>query len=347
MTTSQTRPVTRRTVLRGAAGAATAGVLTGAAGTAAAQSQSGPDYGGWFDNVSNFDGTVDKTGQKTVTITVGAAGNGGNFAFAPAAVRVDPGTKIVWKWTGKGSPHNVVDEAGAFESDLLSEAGATFSYTVESEGIIKYACVPHKAMGMKGAVVVGNPDSGGSAATTTADSTAEATGQTTEQQVAAEYGDWFSNVSNFDGTVDKTGQRRVTISVGAAGNGGNFAFSPAAVRVDPGTTVVWEWTGKGSSHNVAAADGSFESKLTGESGFTFEHTFESRGVHKYACVPHKAMGMKGAVVVGGSGGSASGSGSDLRDLLTLAGGIGLAGALLGVFAFGARDAATDAGRRRD
>jgi halocyanin-like protein len=144
-------------------------------------------------------------------------------------------------------------------------------------------------------------------------------------------------VDNYEGTVDKTGQKRVTITVGAEGNGGSFAFSPAAVRVDPGTTVVWEWSGNGGFHNVVAEDGSFESEMTGEAGFTFERTFEDAGVVKYACAPHETMGMKGAVVVGSSrevGATTGGSG--LGDALAVGGGLGLAGALFAMFAFAAR-----------
>ncbi len=126
--------------------------------------------------------------------------------------------------------------------------------------------------------------------------------------------EWFSNTSNYDGVVDETGAGEVTVEVGVEANGGAFGFGPAAVRVEPGTTVVWEWTGNGGSHNVVAEDGSFESELVGEAGHTFSHTFEESGVFRYACTPHKALGMKGAVVVGdvevgGSGGDDSG-GSD-------------------------------------
>ena len=155
-----TSGLTRRTVLRGAAGTAAAGVALGSAGTTAAQSGENAAYGGWFEGVQNFDGTVDKTGQSEVTVTVGAQGNGGSFAFGPAAVRIDPGTTVTWEWTGAGGSHNVVAEDGSFESELVGESGHTFSHTFESEGTTKYACVPHKPMGMKGAVVVG----GGSAA---------------------------------------------------------------------------------------------------------------------------------------------------------------------------------------
>lgn len=114
---------------------------------------------------------------------------------------------------------------------------------------------------------------------------------------STDFGGWFENVSNFDGVVDKTGTSEVTVMVGAEGNGGGYAFDPAAIKVDTGTTVVWEWTGDGGSHNVVAEDGSFESDLVGEAGHTFSHAFNSAGTFTYKCVPHEAMGMKGAVVV--------------------------------------------------
>ncbi|MFB6304274.1 MAG: halocyanin domain-containing protein [Haloferacaceae archaeon] len=110
---------------------------------------------------------------------------------------------------------------------------------------------------------------------------------------------YLSDVGNFDGTVvDATGQSEVTVSVGAPGNGGNFAFDPPAVRVDAGTTAVWEWTGNGGQHNVVAESGAdFESELTDAAGHTFSYTFESTGTVLYYCQPHRSLGMKGAVVV--------------------------------------------------
>lgn len=114
---------------------------------------------------------------------------------------------------------------------------------------------------------------------------------------STDFGGWFDDVSNFDGVVDETGADEVTVKVGAEGNGANYAFSPAAVKVSSGTTVIWEWTGKGSTHNVVHDGGDYESELVLEKGHTFEHTFESAGTSKYSCVPHEALGMKGAVVV--------------------------------------------------
>ncbi len=148
----------RRGFLLAAAGATAA---TGAAAPAAAQD--GIDYGGWFSDVSNFDGTTaDMTGQSEVTVDVGVEGNTNFFAYGPPAVQVDPGTTVVWEWTGQGGSHNVLQEGGdRFGSDLLAEEGATYEFTFEDEGIYRYYCQPHLGLGMKGAVVVGQPGSDG------------------------------------------------------------------------------------------------------------------------------------------------------------------------------------------
>lgn len=146
---------TRRGVLKGLAGGAGIIGATGAA-TAAPATGGDVDYQGWFGDVSNFDGTVDRTGESSVTVEVGVEGNTSFFAFGPPAVRVDPGTEIVWEWTGRGGAHNVVDLDGAYESELSSEEGFTYSRTFDSPGISRYYCGPHRSFGMKGAIVVGD-----------------------------------------------------------------------------------------------------------------------------------------------------------------------------------------------
>jgi halocyanin-like protein len=308
MSANDERAVGRRTALKTIAAAAAAGTVgTVATGSAAAQT----DLSDWLGDVGNFDGVADRTGQDEVTVEVGVQGNGGAFGFGPAAVRVDPGTTVIWEWTGEGTPHNVVAEGGSFESELISEAGATFEQTFESEGVTRYACTPHKPMGMKGAVIVGDVKvttaSGGGATATPAPTASGSSGGDGSSGDGGSGGDfaepdyegWFDNVGNFDGTVDRTGQDEVTIQVGADGNNGAFAFEPAAVRVDPGTTVIWEWTGKGGQHNVVSeGDPAFESPLQGTEGDTYALEFDGSGVAKYACAPHEAAGMKGAVVVG-------------------------------------------------
>ncbi|MEZ3117751.1 halocyanin domain-containing protein [Halobaculum sp. MBLA0147] len=288
------RTPTRRQVLRGGAVAAGAALLGSA--VPAASAQSGTDFGGWFDGVSNFDGVVDRTGQSEVTVEVGVQNGDGAYGFGPAAVRVSPGTTVVWEWTGKGGSHNVVADGGGFESELVGEEGHTFSQTFESAGTYKYYCTPHQALGMKGAVVVGGSGGGSGADAAVSE---------------PNYEGWFDGVSNFDGTVDRRGQESVSLEVGVQNGDGAYGFGPAAVRVSPGTTVTWTWTGKGGSHNVVSSDGLFESELVGDEGHTFERTFESPGVYTYYCTPHEALGMKGAVVVGNVGGGGdSGGGED-------------------------------------
>jgi plastocyanin len=89
---------------------------------------------------------------------------------------------------------------------------------------------------------------------------------------------------------------------------GQFVFTPAVVWVEPGATV--EWTISGGAHSITAyhpnndrsmrlpeSAAPFESGVL-ESGDTFEHTFESVGVHNYYCTPHEGLGMVGLVVVG-------------------------------------------------
>ena len=107
-------------------------------------------------------------------------------------------------------------------------------------------------------------------------------------------GGYLDGANNFDGSVvDKTGQDEVVVKVGAGGSG--LAFGPAAVKIDNGATVVWEWTGEGGAHNVVDEEGAFDSGSTQTSG-TFEHTFNEDGIYKYFCLPHKGSGMLGAVV---------------------------------------------------
>ena len=160
MPNSRTPSATRRTVLRTALAGGAAAAAGGAAVTpAAAQSDGG--LAEWFSNTGNYDGVVDETGASSVTVEVGSEANGGAFGFSPAAVRVDPGATVTWEWTGGGGSHNVVAEGGAFESELVGEAGHTFEHTFEEAGVYRYYCTPHQAMGMKGAVVVGDADVGG------------------------------------------------------------------------------------------------------------------------------------------------------------------------------------------
>ncbi|GGL60679.1 halocyanin domain-containing protein [Halocalculus aciditolerans] len=149
---------TRRSFLRAAgvtALAATAGCITDAAETPEFLTD-GPSYDGWFENTSNFTGTLDYTGRGQVEVEVGVPGNGGHFGFGPAAIKVSPRTVVRWVWTGKGGSHDVVAVDGSFESDYHHQPGASFTHQFDEQGVHRYVCEAHAEKGMRGAVVVGH-----------------------------------------------------------------------------------------------------------------------------------------------------------------------------------------------
>ncbi|MDS0300303.1 halocyanin domain-containing protein [Halogeometricum sp. S1BR25-6] len=154
------------------AGLAATGLLAGCAGTGDGEDESpgGSDttsesgdggetaqFDGFFENVSNYDGVVDETGQDSVTVTVGSEINSGPYGFSPAAVRVSPGTTVTFEWVS--DTHNVVPtaqpEGANWEGhpEIVNE-GATYTYTFDTSGTYTYVCEPHRSMGMKGAIVV-------------------------------------------------------------------------------------------------------------------------------------------------------------------------------------------------
>jgi halocyanin-like protein len=111
-------------------------------------------------------------------------------------------------------------------------------------------------------------------------------------------GGYLDPVTNFDSVVDRTGQDEVTVEVGVQQGGGPYGFGPAAVQIDSGATVRWEWIGEGGDHNIVHTEGGFESELFSEAGVHYERTVEEDGVYNYYCRPHQSLNMKGSVVVG-------------------------------------------------
>lgn len=138
----------------------------------------------YLSDANLYDGTVrDRVSESTIEVNVGAGENG--LAFDPPAVRVSPNTEITWTWTGEGGAHNVVSEPtdgnqNRNESDQHHEneseqhaenhghteeatlnsgdpedgADITYTETLSEPATVLYHCHPHKASGMKGAVIV-------------------------------------------------------------------------------------------------------------------------------------------------------------------------------------------------
>ena len=83
-------------------------------------------------------------------------------------------------------------------------------------------------------------------------------------------------------------------------------FSPKVIRVEPGTTVIWE-SGGANNHNVIASDGSWQAISSDyfeygiiTKGDQYEHTFTEPGIYEYYCPFHGTndKGMVGTVIVG-------------------------------------------------
>jgi halocyanin-like protein len=124
-----------------------------------------------------------------------------------------------------------------------------------------------------------SPDETDDTPTPEATPTTEPTGTMTDDGDDGPYGGWFADTDNFDGTADVLG------------------FSPPAIRVSQGSTVTWEWTGNGGQHDVRVEDQpddaawNGQTTLRSETGFTYEHAFETPGTYLYYCDPHLPQGV--------------------------------------------------------
>ncbi|MEZ3116949.1 plastocyanin/azurin family copper-binding protein [Halobaculum sp. MBLA0147] len=151
-----TDSLSRRAFVRSAAGATALGAGAGAAGTATAQSEQ-PDFGGYIDGAKGGS-FADERGSGEVTVEVGA-GSGG-LAFAPTGLWIDTGTTVTFEWVGSQS-HNVLFEgmpsgAGVEGYSEVVGSGTTYEVTFDTGGVYTYFCQPHKGLGMKGAIAVGD-----------------------------------------------------------------------------------------------------------------------------------------------------------------------------------------------
>ncbi|MFB6091602.1 MAG: plastocyanin/azurin family copper-binding protein [Haloquadratum sp.] len=110
------------------------------------------------------------------------------------------------------------------------------------------------------------------------------------------------------------GGNTVTVTVGP---GGNFVFEPGTaepLRITPGTTVKFVWDS--DNHNIVVSSQPEGANWKGapggsgklyNTGYTYTHTFETKGTYEYFCQPHKALGMVGTIIVSESTPTPAGS----------------------------------------
>lgn len=134
-----------------------------------------------------------------------------------------------------------------------------------------------------------------STATTT---TTTAVPTTTRPDVGAQLASgYLADVEGYDGGVASgLNQSRVRIRVGATAGATESPFAPVAVRIRTGTTVVWEWTGRGEAHSVISRREGFEDGEHDTAGETYEYTFDDPGLFRYFCGEHRSA-ERGAIHV--------------------------------------------------
>ncbi|MFB6170386.1 MAG: plastocyanin/azurin family copper-binding protein [Haloarculaceae archaeon] len=137
----------------------TGAIATGTVATLAGCS--GGDGGGGGETT-----TADPAKTNTIRMVSGSS----DYYFDPVGLFVEAGETVTWtvdsgahsstayeKGNGPASVTRIPDGAKAWDSGTLSETGATFEHTFDTEGTYDYFCVPHKSLGMVGRIVVGEP----------------------------------------------------------------------------------------------------------------------------------------------------------------------------------------------
>jgi plastocyanin len=74
-----------------------------------------------------------------------------NFAFQPATISIQRGTKVVWRNTSTTN-HTSTSDTGVWDSGIVAP-GASFSRVFRARGTFKYHCSIHPTV-MKGTVKV-------------------------------------------------------------------------------------------------------------------------------------------------------------------------------------------------
>ncbi len=127
------------------------------------------DNGTESGNSDDGEGHDEAVGAPSDTAEVNMIAKDGDNHFEPHVVRVNVGGTVTW--TNESGSHSttayhpdndqpllVPDGAAAWDSGILSEGGATFEHTFETEGVYHYYCTPHETLGMLGTIIVGEPN---------------------------------------------------------------------------------------------------------------------------------------------------------------------------------------------
>ena len=164
----------RRTFVT-AASAVTVGTLSGCAAPTGengteAKEQNGGAEDGQTTTETTAEGTTTGQGGQGGATQVQMLTQGSEYLFDPVGLFVEPGDTV--NWVIESGAHSstayassldaanttrIPENAEPWNSGILTEQGASFSYTFEVTGTYDYFCIPHKTLGMVARIVCGEP----------------------------------------------------------------------------------------------------------------------------------------------------------------------------------------------
>ena len=156
----------RRRILKTAGILATGGVTS----LAGCSSSGNGDSGGGEPTTTETEETDGSGDSNAGSNTVMMVTEGSEYYFDPIGLFVESGETVTFEiqsgshsataykqGTSLAEVTRIPEGAEAFNSETLSEQGATYEHTFETTGTYDYFCIPHKSLGMVGRIVVGEP----------------------------------------------------------------------------------------------------------------------------------------------------------------------------------------------
>ncbi|HVL33263.1 MAG TPA: plastocyanin/azurin family copper-binding protein [Actinomycetota bacterium] len=200
------------------------------------------------------------------------------WTYRPKDLTVDVGTKVTWRNVG-GTNHTVTATDGSIDEDL--KPGQKYEHTFTKSVALRYACKPHPWM--TGTLVVKKPGEKTPAPPPPIDTGNNANGNVdvvVRQPPRSASGPSTYNVQVVEADLTKPME---------------WKFTPAALGIRVGDTVVWKNTGT-QMHTVTSS--SFDSGNM-DPGDIFSRTFTQAGTIPFTCKPHPWM--KGTISVAAAG----------------------------------------------
>jgi plastocyanin len=166
---------TRRRVLQGSASATLVGLAgctslagTGGSGGTPTSTEGGGDHPGHAETEHGHDTVTEPKATREVLVNTARGENTTEYHFKPHVTWVTVGGTVTWTLESgthtatayhpdNDAPQLVPDGTEAWDSGTLSQEGATYEHTFDTEGVYHYLCKPHEQFGMLATVIVGEP----------------------------------------------------------------------------------------------------------------------------------------------------------------------------------------------